>query len=160
MHDVGIHCVDLGLQLLRLQLHFTCSATLFLLFEVHACYDSAVVFTGKKVISVVVIFKIEVARDFYVTKQRISISWGCLSTSQSRLLEESSLRRATVGCDARLLFLCCGLRWHACEDRCHALASLTSRASAKLQLMAKLCIEKRFLLKSDEFIEFIFYCIG
>ena len=49
-------------------------------------------------VSVVVIFKIEVARDFYVTKQRISTSWGCLSTS--RLLEESSLRRVTVadGC--------------------------------------------------------------
>ena len=49
-------------------------------------------------VSVVVIFKIEVARDFYVTKQRISTSWGCLSTS--RLLEESSLRRASVadGC--------------------------------------------------------------
>ena len=88
----------LTLGLLRFQLHFTCSATLFLSFEVHACYDSTVDFTGKKVVSVVVIFKIEVARDFYVTKQRISTSWGCLSTS--RLLEESSLRRATVadGC--------------------------------------------------------------
>ena len=88
----------LTLGLLRFQLHFTCSTTLFLSFEVHACYDSAVDFTGKKVVSVVVIFKIEVTRDFYVTKQRISTSWGCLSTS--RLLEESSLRRAMVadGC--------------------------------------------------------------
>ena len=45
--------------LLRFQLHFTCGATLFLSFEVHvrACCDSAVDFTGKKVVSVVVIFK-------------------------------------------------------------------------------------------------------
>ena len=98
MHDVGIHFVDLGLGALPTALSFTCSSTLFLSFEVRACYDSAVDFTGKKVVSVVVIFKIEVALDFYVTKQRISTSWGCLSIS--RLLEESSLRRATVadGC--------------------------------------------------------------
>ena len=38
--------------------------------------------------------KIEVARDFYVSKERISTFWGCLSTP--RLLEESSLRRVTV----------------------------------------------------------------
>ena len=37
--------------------------------------------------------KIEVARDFYAPKQRISTSWG---VSTSRLLEESSLRRVTV----------------------------------------------------------------
>ena len=53
-----------------------CSATLFRSFEVLACCDSAVDFTGKKVVFVVVIFKIEVARDFYVTKQRISTSCG------------------------------------------------------------------------------------
>ena len=72
---------------------------LVLSFEVRACSESAVDFTLKKVVAVVVIFKIEVARDFYVTiKQRISTFWGCLSTS--RLVEESSLRRATVadGC--------------------------------------------------------------
>ena len=69
MHDVGIRCRKLTFGLLRFQLHFTCSATLFLLFEVRACWDSAVDFTGKEVVSVVVIFKIEVARDFYVTKQ-------------------------------------------------------------------------------------------
>ena len=54
----------LTLGLLRFHLHFTCSATLFLSFEVHACYDSAVDFTGKTVVSVVVIFKIEVTHDF------------------------------------------------------------------------------------------------
>ena len=54
--------------------------------------------------SVVVIFKIEVALDFYATKQldRNQHFLGCLSTS--RLLEESSLRRAlglpTVACIA------------------------------------------------------------
>ena len=60
MHDVGIHCVDLGLVALP-WLHFTCSATLFLSFKVRACCDSAVDFTGKKVVFVVVIVKIEVA---------------------------------------------------------------------------------------------------
>ena len=57
MHDVGIRCVDMTLGLLRLQLHFTCSSTLFLSFEVRACCDSAVDFTGKKMVSVVVILK-------------------------------------------------------------------------------------------------------
>ena len=73
-HDVGINCVNVGH--VALQLHFTCSATLFLSFEVRACCDFAVDFASKKVVSVVAIFKIEVARDFYVTKQRISTSWG------------------------------------------------------------------------------------
>ena len=78
MHDVGIRCVDndMTLGLLRFQLHSTCSTTLFLSFEVRACCDSAVDFTGRKVVSVVVIFKIEVTCDFYVPKQRISTSWG------------------------------------------------------------------------------------
>ena len=59
MHDVGIRCacVDMTLGLLRFQLHFTCSASSFLSFEVRACCDSAVDFTGKKVVSVVVILK-------------------------------------------------------------------------------------------------------
>ena len=52
--------------LLRFQLHFTCSATLFLSFEVRACCDSAVDFTGKKVVSV------EVAHDFHVTMHKLS----------------------------------------------------------------------------------------
>ena len=59
MHDVGINCVNLGH--VELQLHFTCSATLFLSFEVRACCDFAVDFASKKVVSVVAIFKIEVA---------------------------------------------------------------------------------------------------
>ena len=59
MHDVRIRicCVDMKLGLLRFQLHFTCGATLFLSFEVRAWCDSAVDFTGKKVVSVFVIFK-------------------------------------------------------------------------------------------------------
>ena len=94
-HAVGIRCVDLGHVVL--QLHFTCS-TLLLSFEVRACCDSAVDFTGKKVVSVVAIFKIEVGHDFYVTRQRIMHFLGCFSTS--RELEESSLCRFTVadGC--------------------------------------------------------------
>ena len=72
MHDVGIRYVDLGH--VALQLHFTRSAILFRSFEVRDCCDSAVDFTGKKVVSVVAMFKIEfeVAIDFYMTKQRIS----------------------------------------------------------------------------------------
>ena len=65
---------------------------------VRACCNSAVDFTGKNVVSVVAIFKIEVARDFYVTKQRIMHFLGCFSTS--RELEESLLRCATVACIA------------------------------------------------------------
>ena len=95
MHNVGIRCVDLRLVLF--QLHFTCSATLFLSFEVRACSDSAVDFTGKKVLSVVVVFKIEVARGFYVTKLAKNQHFlGCLSISL--LLEERSLSRTTVAC--------------------------------------------------------------
>ena len=83
MHDVGIRCVDLGH--VALQLHFTCcGATLFLSLVVRACCDSAVAFTGKKVVSVVALFKIEVAIDFYVTKQRISTSWGVIDFSGAR----------------------------------------------------------------------------
>ena len=92
-HDVGIHCLGL----LRFELHLTCSATLFLSFEVRACYDSAVDFTGKKVVSVVVIFKIEVARDFYVTKKRISTSRGvCRLLGCSRRAPSAALRLPTV----------------------------------------------------------------
>ena len=70
---------------------------------------------------------------------------------------QSRIRLWWVGYDARLPSLCCGLRWLACEARCHALATVTSRASAKLQLMAKLHIENMFLLISDEL---IFNCIS
>ena len=99
MHDLGIRCVDMTLGLLRFQLHFTCSATLFLSFEVRACCDSAVDFTGKKVVSVVVIFKIEVARDFYVTKQRISTFWGVRRLlGCSRRAVSTALRLVAVAC--------------------------------------------------------------
>ena len=67
---------------------------LVLSIKIRACCDSAVDFTGKKVVSVVVIFKIELARNFSVTQQRSSVSLGVSSTS--RVLKERSLRRATV----------------------------------------------------------------
>ena len=95
MHDAGIRCVDMTLGLLRFQLYsmHTCSGTLFLSFEVRACCDSAVDFTGRKVVSVVVIFKIEVACDFYVPKQRISASWGvCRLFGCSRKAPSAALR--------------------------------------------------------------------
>ena len=85
MHAVDIRCVDLGH--VALPLHFTCSATLFLPFELRTCCDSAVDFTGKKVVSVVMIFKNEVVPDFYVhvTEQRISTSWDvCWDFSGAR----------------------------------------------------------------------------
>ena len=89
----------LTLGMLRFQLHFIyLQRILVLSVEVRACCDSAVDFIDKKVVSVVVIFKIDVARDFSVTQQGISISLGVLSTV--RVLEEGSLRSATVavGC--------------------------------------------------------------
>ena len=88
-----MHHVDMTLGLLRFQLHFTCNAILFLSFEVRACCDSAVDFTDKKVVSVVVIFKIEVARDFYLPEQRISTSWGiCRLLGCSRRAASAALR--------------------------------------------------------------------
>ena len=79
-----------------LQLHFTCSATLFLSFEVRACCDSAVDFTSKKVVSVVVILKSKspVISTCLSKESALAAALGCLSTS--RLLEESSLHRVTV----------------------------------------------------------------
>ena len=101
MHGVGVRCVDLRHHhgcASNCTSFSTCSATLFLSFEVRACCNSAVDFTSKKVVSVVVIFQIEVARDFYVTKQKNQRFLWCLSTS--RVLEESYLRRASVACIA------------------------------------------------------------
>ena len=61
--------------------------------EVRACCDSAVDFTDKKVVSVVVIFQIEVACDFYVPKQRISASCGvCRLLGCSRRAPFDALR--------------------------------------------------------------------
>ena len=103
MHAVGIRgadrCVDLGH--VALQLHFTCSATLFLSFEVRACCESAGDFTGKKVVSVVAIFKIEVARDFYKTKQRTCTSWGVFRLLGSlKRAPSTALRLPMVACIA------------------------------------------------------------
>ena len=50
---------------------------------------------ARQVVSVVVIFKIEVVRDFYVTKQRISTSWGvCRLLGCSRRAPSAALRFA------------------------------------------------------------------
>ena len=58
-------------------------------------------FTGKKVVSVVAMFKIEVAIDFYVTKQRISTSWGvCRLLGCSRRAPSAALWLAMVTCIA------------------------------------------------------------
>ena len=93
MHDVGIRCVDMTFGLLRFQLHFTCSGTLFLSFKVRAISEA------RKWFSVVVIFKIEVARDIYVTKQRISTSLGvCWLLGCSRRAPSAALRLLTVAC--------------------------------------------------------------
>ena len=90
MHDVGIRCVDLG----HVALH---SATLFLSSVVRACCDSAVDFTGKTVVSVVAMFKIEVVIDFYVTKQRVSTFWGvCRLLGCSRRAPSAAVRLPTV----------------------------------------------------------------
>ena len=95
MHDVGIRCVDMTFGLLRFQLHFTCSATLFLSFEVRTCCDSAVDFTGKKVVSVVVILKSK-SPVISTSLSKESALSGVFVDFSGRLLEESSLRRVTV----------------------------------------------------------------
>ena len=83
---------------LRFQLHFYIRRyTLFLSFKVvvRACCDSAVDFTGTHMVSVdvVVVFKIEVTSDFYVTKQRISTSWGvCRLLGCARRAPSAALR--------------------------------------------------------------------
>ena len=84
--------------LLRFQMHFTCSATLFLSFEVRACCDSAVDFTGKKVVSVVAVFEIEVTRNFYMTK--LSKESALPVLVDFSVARGASLRHATVadGC--------------------------------------------------------------
>ena len=70
-------------------------------FAVRASCDFAVDFASKKVVSVVAIFKIEVARDFYVTKQRISTSWGvCRLLGCSRRAPSAALQLPTVACIA------------------------------------------------------------
>ena len=82
-------CTMLVSAVLRFQLHFTCNASLFLLIEV---WRACVLRLCKKVVSVVVIYKIEIARDFYVIRQRISTSWdvcrllGCSSRAPSAAL--------------------------------------------------------------------------
>ena len=90
--------------LLLSQLHFTCSATLFVSFEVRACCDSAVDFTGKRVVSVVVVFKIEVARVFNVTKlSKESALPGVFvdfSVARGELPSSAALRLPTVACIA------------------------------------------------------------
>ena len=50
-------CVDMHWLVALPTALYTCGATLFLSFEVRACCDSAVDYTGKKVVSVVVIFE-------------------------------------------------------------------------------------------------------
>ena len=97
---IAAMCVDLGYVALPTALYLQRFLVHVLSIEVHVCVrcDSAVDFTDKKVVSVVVIFKIEVTHDFSVTQQGIRISLGVLSTS--RVLEESFLHHATVadGC--------------------------------------------------------------
>ena len=104
---VGIRCVDLGHVASNCTLHVA-SATLFLSFVVYVprCCHSAVDFTGKKVVSVVAMFKIEVAIDFYVTISKVSTSWGVCR------LQVGCSRRAPsprYGC-RRLLASSCGIK--------------------------------------------------
>ena len=61
----------------------------------------AVDFIGKKkVVSVVAIFNVEVARDFYVAKQRISTSWGVCRLLGCSRAPSAALRLPTVVCIA------------------------------------------------------------
>ena len=137
MHAVQIRCVDLGLVALPTAVYLQ-GYTLFLSFKVHVCCDSAVDFTGKlkKVVSVVVTLKIEVVHDFYVTKQRISISLGVC-----RLL----------GCSKRAPFAALwilidgGLRMNCIAAQNQTFASYLS---LKLSVLRKASTSRRPSLKS------------
>ena len=92
----------LTLGLLRFQLHFSYLQRYLVSFVRGSCVLRLCCrFHSQEsgMVSVVVIFKIEVARDFYVTKQRISISWGvCRLLGCSRRALSASLRLLTVAC--------------------------------------------------------------
>ena len=82
---------DLGLVALPTAL--TCRATLFLSFEVREISQT------RKWFSIVVIFKVKVARDFYVTKQRIGTSLDvCRLLGCSRRAPSAVLWLLTVAC--------------------------------------------------------------
>ena len=97
MHDVGIRCVDLGLVALPTALYFQLYLVSFVrgTCMLRLCCR----FHRQEVVSVVVIFKVEVARDFYVTKQRISTSWGVFRLlGCSRRASSTALWLLTVAC--------------------------------------------------------------
>ena len=106
MHDVGIRCADLGHVALPLWLHFTWSGTLFLSLEADVRAASLrlccqIHRQAKWFPSTSLGLLTSKSPVISATKQRISTSWVLtLSTSRDRVLEESSLRRATVanGC--------------------------------------------------------------
>ena len=102
MHDVGINCVN-RLGHVALQLHFILAALLcfFRSRYVRAATLLSISQARRRCVSVVAIFKIEVARDFYVTKQRVSTSWGvCRLLGCSRRAPSAALRLPTVACIA------------------------------------------------------------
>ena len=82
------------LGLLRFQLHFTCSRYLVSFVRGTCVLRLCCRFHRQESGFRRCDLKIEVARDFYVSKAKNQHFLGCLSTS--RLLEESSLRRVTV----------------------------------------------------------------
>ena len=133
--------------LLCFQLHFICGATLFLSFEVRRpmCCDSAVDFTGKKVVSVVAIFKKSKSPVLFTCPGKESALPGVFVDFSFRLLEGSSLRRVTVadGC----------LRMNCIAARNQTFASYLSLKLSVLPLHADfpwnvLVVSNHALLKS------------
>ena len=94
MHDIGIHCVDLGH--VALQLHFTVLAALPCFVRSRYVRVAATLLSisqARKWFPSLRSLTFEVARDFYVTKQRISISWGvCRLLGCSRRAPSAALR--------------------------------------------------------------------
>ena len=106
MHDVGIRCVDLGHVAFptALRLYFRRFHVLVLSIEIRACCHALCSWHHWQESGfVVMICKIEVASDFSVTRQRISISWGIRELL--RCSRRAPSRRPTVadGCLHRRL---------------------------------------------------------
>ena len=120
MHDVGISCVHLGHVALPTALYL--QRILVLSIEARVCCDSAADFIGKKVVSVVVIFKIDIARDFSVIQQKImSISLGVSLTF--RVLSRGKLPPPRYGY-RRLPPSPCGTKLSLWRNHCRSNSSV------------------------------------
>ena len=70
---------------------------------------------------------------------------------------QSLIRLWWVGCGVRLLSVCRDLRWHACEDQCHALARDDFTSISEATADGRIAYWENVLFTSDMF---IFTCIS